>query len=237
MEKTINEDLKTPKNIIEESFNDFLDKSQTNDIKVNEKSEKTIENQFLNNKIKREEDKKDKKASKRNLLKKQLEFYFSDENLLHDKFLQKFLNKETDKGVPITIIENFNKVKEILNDVKELNARIHFIKEAVESSSILILNKKKNKIKRKIDFSLDNIDTDDIDERSIYVENLPNNINHSLLTTIFSRSGKVAHVSIPKFTYNQKPKGFGFIIFEVKLFFKFFMFRVNIFFIILKLNK
>lgn len=218
MEKTINEDLKTPNNLREESLNDFLDKSPIKDNKVYAKSEKTIENQFLKNKVKREEDKKDKQASKRNLLKKQLEFYFSDENLLYDKFLQKFLNKETDKGVPITIIENFNKVKEILNDVKEFNARIHFIKEAVESSSILRLNKKKNKIKRKIDFSLDNIDIDEIDQRSIYVENLPNNINHGLLTTIFSRSGKVSHVSIPKFTHNQKPKGFGFIIFEVKLF-------------------
>lgn len=216
MEKTVKSELKMPKNSSETLFKDGLNITTSKDNFNNSKPEKKIENKFLKNKIKRSEEGEEKEISKKHLLRKQLEFYFSDENLLHDKFLQKFLLREKDKGVPITVIENFNKVKEILSDFKDLSKRINIIKDAIEASTFLKLNKKKNKIKRQIDFSLDNIDQEDIDERSIYVENLPNNINHELLTAIFSRCGKVLHVSIPKFSDNKKPKGFGFIIFEVK---------------------
>ncbi len=181
----------------------------------NSKPNRNIENQFLKNKTKREAESKEKEISKRNQLRKQLEFYFSDENLLNDKFLLRFLNKDTDKGVPITIIENFNKIKEIMNDVSDLQKRLVFIRDVVEASNLIKLNKKKNKIKRIKDFNKDDIDLDKIDERSIYVENLPNNINHNILGTIFARCGKVLHISIPKFIDNKKPKGFGFVIFEV----------------------
>ncbi len=106
-------------------------------------------------------------------------------------------------------------MKEILLNVQDLSKRINYIKDAIDSSSILKLNKKNNKIKRKQDFNLDKVDNNEIDERCIYVENLPININHDLLISIFSRCGKVVHVSIPKFSDNKKPKGFGFVIFEV----------------------
>ena len=124
------------------------------------------------------------------MLRNQLEFYFSDENLLHGKFFQKLIIRDNHKGVPNTVIENLNKVKQILNDVQDSSKRIDFIKEAIGFSSILKLNKKKNKIKRKQDFNLDKID-----ERIIYVEYLPNNINHDLLISIISRCGKV----VPRF--------------------------------------
>jgi len=214
MENKIKSEIKITKTSSQTLSNDNIDLKISKSISNNTKPEKTIENQFLKRKKKRlEED--EKENSKKIMLKNQLEFYFSDENLLYDRFLQNFLIRDSYKGVPITIIENFNKVKEILHDIKDLSKRINYIKDAIDSSSILKLNKKKNKIKRQHDFNLDKVDKNEIDERSVYVENLPININHDLLICIFSRCGKVVHVSIPKFSDNKKPKGFGFVIFEV----------------------
>ncbi len=216
MEK-IKSELKIPKNSSRLLSNENVNKVISIDISnVSSKPEKKFENQFLKNKIRRAKEDDEKENSKKLMLRNQIEFYFSDENLLHDKFLQKFLIRDKDKGVPLTILDNFNKVKQILSDVKDLPKRINYIRNAIESSNILRLNKKKNKIKRQNDFKLDQIDYNEIDERSVYVENLPNNINHDLINVIFSRCGKVVHVSIPKFSDNKKPKGFGFVIYEVR---------------------
>lgn len=179
------------------------------------KSDKYQENIFLKNKTKRNEKSNTKEISKRNTLRKQLEFYLSDENLINDKFLQRFFEHEDDRGVPITIIEGFNKIKEILSDVKEPKQRIEFIRDAVEVSSVISLNKKKSKIVRINDFDPKKIDRTEMDNRTIYIENLPNNVTHSIIANIFGRCGKVIHVSIPKFSFNKKPKGFAFVIFEV----------------------
>ena len=177
---------------------------------------KREENIFLQNKKKREEEKTEKSESKIKQLKKQIEFYFSDENIINDKFLKKFFNREEDPGVPITIIENFNKVKSLLSDVNDLNKRLEFIKSAIGTSNLIKLNIKRNKILRINPLSINKINRDDIDERTIYVENLPTIINHNLLKTIFSRCGEVLNVSIPKFE-DKKTKGFGFVTFKVKL--------------------
>ncbi len=45
-------------------------------------------------------------------IKNQLEFYFSDENLLNDKFMQERL--KIHKGVSINEIFKFNKIKKLL---------------------------------------------------------------------------------------------------------------------------
>jgi len=203
---------------ISQNFPDLLSNDELNskNIFTNSKLENKFGNQYLKNKTKRcSEYQEDNIISNKFILKNQLEFYFSDENLVHDKFLQKFFLRNDNKGVPISIIENFNKVRKILSDVKDLSKRINIIKDVVESSNKLKIDYKKNKINRIVDFVLNDIDYNKIDERTIYVENLPNNINHDILISIFSRCGKVAHVSIPKFFEDKKSKGFGFIIFEV----------------------
>lgn len=211
-----------------ENFSKVNNPENSNDTD-NEKSEikfngkkieiKREENIFLKNKQKREDNNSNKTESKINQLRKQIEFYFSDENIINDKFLKKFFNKKEneDPGVPITIIENFNKIKSLLSDIKDISKRLDFIKSAINSSNFIKLNSKKNKILR-IDSSIEKIDRDDIDERTVYVENLPSIIDHNLLKTIFSRCGEVMNVSIPKFE-DKKPKGFGFVTFKVIFYF------------------
>ena len=50
----------------------------------------------------------------------------------------------------------------------------------------------------------------------IYVENFPENLSHEHLALIFSRAGKMKHVSIPKYKHSKQSKGFAFIEFDTE---------------------
>lgn len=50
------------------------------------------------------------------LLRKQLEYYFSRENMIHDTYLQSQM--DVDDYVPIAIIANFKLVKRLTNDIQ-----------------------------------------------------------------------------------------------------------------------
>lgn len=156
--------------------------------------------------------KKKHPENKKLKLLKQLEFYFSDVNLLNDKFLRKLIKRDEDSGVDISILLNFNKIKEILQEAETDENKLKYIKKAIDFSKILKLVG--NKVVR-----VNKFDTkkpmEDFENMSIYVQNLPKNITHEKLSKIFSRCGKVMHVSIPKFS-DKKPKGFAFVIYKTQ---------------------
>jgi la-related protein 4 len=52
----------------------------------------------------------------RQTLKKQLEYYFSRENMVHDTYLKSKM--DMDEYVPIAIIANFKLVKRLTNDIQ-----------------------------------------------------------------------------------------------------------------------
>ena len=52
----------------------------------------------------------------KDLLTRQLEYYFSRENLAHDSYLMSQM--DSDQFVPIAIIANFNQVKKLTSDIK-----------------------------------------------------------------------------------------------------------------------
>lgn len=180
-----------------------------------------VENDLISKK--RERDSKlNKKQSKRITLTKQLEFYFSDLNLLNDKFLKDLIKRDNEKGVKLTIIETFNKVKELLEDVDNPKEKNDYIKKAVLKSNKIRLNIRQDKVIRVTEFNENKLNKKLIDERSIYVENLPNDITHEILTSIFSKIGKVELVSIPKFE-DKTAKGFAFITFSVNYLYLFYL--------------
>lgn len=172
------------------------------------------ENNMLCSKVKRNQ--KPKHISKKKQLLQQLEFYFSDENLMNDKYLRNLLNKDIDKGVEISILESFNKIKDILEGEKDKTLRKSYIKSAVNSSKKIKLNPLQNKIIRIENFDETKINQEDLDNRTIYVDNLPSTISQETLKQLFSRCGKVLHISIPKFPQSKKSKGFAFVIFSKK---------------------
>ena len=153
-------------------------------------------------------------------LRKQMEFYMGDSNLHNDKFLCNLM-KQNEKGfINLTIFLNFNKIKKILNegieqDIEEnigsLEQNLQKLKKAINSSNLLKMNKIQTKVRRKVLY----IQKKSNDNRVIYVENLPDKVTHEVLAKIFSKNGEVLHVSLPKYTETQVPKGFAFIEFKV----------------------
>lgn len=143
----------------------------------------------------------------REVLKKQLEFYFGDSNLRRDNFLKKRMDKKTGYMDFATICK-FNKMKSISTDLA-------LIKTAVEASDFLELNEAGTKIRRKDKVVIPKM-PNDLDDRTAYVENLPEGFTHDSVRAIFETCGKVLNVSLPRFKDTRKFKGFGFIEFAVK---------------------
>jgi len=92
------------------------------------------------------------------VLRKQIEFYFSDGNLPRDNFLQNAINKETnpDQWVDIEVLLKFKRVKMYTQDVSNI-ARI------LSTSETLDVNSDNTKLRRKIPCTLTE---NDLNERS-----------------------------------------------------------------------
>jgi len=155
-------------------------------------------------------DKKDINAA----LKKQIEFYFSDSNLYHDNYLYNLLHQSGKKyEVDSKIILNFSRIKQIFgSEYTDQTKQLEIIKNALAGSSVVNLSEDLKNFKRKQPFSRENYEkSNEVDKRSIYVENLPSTITHESLAAIFAKIGKIMHISLPKFSNSKLPKGFAFI--------------------------
>ena len=176
--------------------------------KKKQKLEKIIKLEHLNPTILNNE-----KCDIKLKLQKQIEFYFSDANLLNDKFLRNLINKDNEKGVELSIIENFNNIKKLLSGIDTEEKKKKYLRSAIHFSKLIkFSNINPSKIVRISNFDLNKSEKSN-DEKTVYVENLPADITHEQLVKIFSRVGNVLHSSIPKFSDNKLAKGFAFLIF------------------------
>ena len=121
------------------------------------------------------------------------------------------MKNDPDKGIDINTILKFNKVKQMLEGLEE-EKQLSFIRKTINDSKNLKI--KENKITRIEKFDKNKIDTQQFDNKTVYIENLPNNISHENLRSIFKDYGRILHTSIPKFSRTKETKGFAFIIFE-----------------------
>ena len=99
---------------------------------------------------------------------KQIEFYLSDANLLHDNFFKKLL-KEHKNWVPFESLVKCNKIKILLRNYPK-GSQLNIIGYALQRSDILEIDEDNHCVKRKIPF---NFDPKYMDERTIYIENIP----------------------------------------------------------------
>lgn len=159
------------------------------------------------------ENKKEVEKKKRSRVKqvladitKQVDFWFGDANLHKDRFLREQIEKSRDGYVDISLLVSFNKMKKLTTD-KKLIAR------ALKSSAVVELDLEGTRIRRKQ--PLGERPTDE-DERTVYVELLPKNVNHSWIERVFGKCGNVVYVSIPHYKSTGDPKGFAFVEFETK---------------------
>lgn len=170
------------------------------------KQEKAMEEESTENK--KEVEKKKRSRVKQVLadITKQVDFWFGDANLHKDRFLREQIEKSRDGYVDISLLVSFNKMKKLTTD-KKLIAR------ALKSSTVVELDLEGTRIRRKQPLGER---PKDEDERTVYVELLPKNVNHSWIERVFGKCGNVVYVSIPHYKSTGDPKGFAFVEFETK---------------------
>uniref|UniRef100_A0A8C3WIJ0 La-related protein 7 n=1 Tax=Catagonus wagneri TaxID=51154 RepID=A0A8C3WIJ0_9CETA len=137
---------------------------------------------------------------------KQVDFWFGDANLHKDRFLREQIEKSRDGYVDISLLVSFNKMKKLTTDRK-------LIARALKSSAVVELDLEGTRIRRKKPLGER---PKDEDERTVYVELLPKNVNHSWIERVFGKCGNVVYISIPHYKSTGDPKGFAFVEFETK---------------------
>ncbi|CAN1278384.1 La-related protein 6C [Linum perenne] len=118
---------------------------------------------------------------------KQAEYQFSDMSLLANESMSKHLGKDPEGYVPIYVIASTKKMK-------SLTSNHHLITQALRTSPKLVVSEDGRKVKRKIHFT--EKDRDDLQSRTVVVENLPDDHSHQNLEKIFGVVGSVKTIRI-----------------------------------------
>lgn len=124
-------------------------------------------------------------------VKMQAEYYFSDANLVKDKFIQKQLAAdETKEGwLPLSLIAGFPRMKKLTRDVS-------VIREALKDSQTLVVNATGESVKRIVPFIFPE-DSELKDQRKVYVSHVPKDATQESLMDIFSSYGEVKRIDLP----------------------------------------
>ncbi|KAJ8549346.1 hypothetical protein K7X08_033053 [Anisodus acutangulus] len=123
----------------------------------------------------------------RNKIVKQVEYYFSDENLPTDKFLLKYVTRDKEGFVPMKVIASFRKVKKLTKETSIIAA-------ALGESSLLVVSPDGRKVKRLHPLPLSEIKDPKV--CTVLVENLPEDHSVDNLRRIFGKAGNVKHITI-----------------------------------------
>ncbi|CAO2815160.1 unnamed protein product [Amaranthus hypochondriacus] len=123
---------------------------------------------------------------KQNII-KQVEYLFSDLSLMANDTMAKNVSKDPEGYVPIPVIASMKKIKALVTDH-------HLLVQALRSSTKLVVNKDNKKVKRKSPFT-ENY-KDELQCRTVMVENLPDDHSYQNLEKIFSVVGSVKAIRI-----------------------------------------
>ncbi|PHU25940.1 La-related protein 6A [Capsicum chinense] len=123
----------------------------------------------------------------RNKIVKQVEYYFSDENLPTDKFLLKYVTRDKEGFVPVKVLASFRKVKKLTKETSVIAA-------ALRESSLLVVSPDGRKVKRLHPLPLSELKDPKV--CTVLVENLPEDHSVDNLRCIFGQAGNVKHITI-----------------------------------------
>ncbi|KAL3688467.1 hypothetical protein R1sor_014776 [Riccia sorocarpa] len=118
---------------------------------------------------------------------KQVEFYFSDQNLPTDNYLMKFVKKDPEGFVPIPVVASFRKIKNLVKNNGIVAA-------ALRSSTMLIVSEDGKKVRRAQ--PLPDIDLEEVQSRTVVAENLPEDHSIESVEQLFASVGNVKMVRI-----------------------------------------
>ncbi|XP_019419786.1 PREDICTED: la-related protein 6B isoform X2 [Lupinus angustifolius] len=112
----------------------------------------------------------------------QVEYYFSDLNLATTDHLMKFISKDPEGFVPISVVASFKKIKALITSHSQLAT-------VLRSSSKLVVSEDGKKVKRQ--YPLTESDLEELQSRIVIAENLPEDHCHQNLMKVFSVVGSV----------------------------------------------
>ncbi|KAH6768261.1 RNA-binding protein [Perilla frutescens var. frutescens] len=115
----------------------------------------------------------------------QIEFYFSDINLATTDQLFRFMSKDPEGYVPLSVVASFKKVKSAITDNTQLAS-------ILRSSTKLLVSEDGKNVKRQQ--PLTESDMEELQSRIIIAENLPEDHSHQKLMKIFSSVGSVKSI-------------------------------------------
>ncbi|XP_059669012.1 la-related protein 6A [Cornus florida] len=118
---------------------------------------------------------------------KQVEYYFSDENLPTDNFLMKYVTKDKEGFVPVAVICSFRKMKKISLDRSLMVA-------AIRESSLLVVSSDGKRVRRLN--PLPSTEVRDPKLCTVLVENLPEDHSTENIQRIFGEAGNIKSICI-----------------------------------------
>lgn len=118
---------------------------------------------------------------------KQVEYYFSDENLPTDKYMMSMMKKNKKGFVPIGVIASFRKMKKLIQDKSVISV-------ALRKSSLLVVSSDGMKVKRR--HPLPSSEVKDPKLCTVLVENLPEDHSKENIQRLFSEAGNIKNICI-----------------------------------------
>ncbi|MED6147479.1 hypothetical protein PIB30_117657 [Stylosanthes scabra] len=118
---------------------------------------------------------------------KQVEYYFSDENLPTDKYLLGCIRRNKEGFVPVSVIASFRKMKRLSREHSVIAA-------ALQESSLLVVSSDGKRVKRVNPFRFK--ESRDHKLYTVLVENLPEDHSKDNLQRIFCEAGNIRRISI-----------------------------------------
>ncbi|XWS60030.1 hypothetical protein CRYUN_Cryun08bG0173200 [Craigia yunnanensis] len=126
----------------------------------------------------------------------QVEYYFSDLNLVTTDHLMRFINKDPEGYVPISVVASFKKIKALITTHSQLAT-------VLRNSLKLVVSEDGKKVRRQ--HPLTESDMEELQSRIIVAENLPEDHCHQNLMKMFSAVGSVKTIR----TCQPQPSGGG----------------------------
>lgn len=141
-------------------------------------------------------------------LRRQVEFYFSDSNLLVDTFLQRQIWRTRKGYVRLGLLAKFNRVRGALDAMKVPGGeRIETLAGALESSKLLKLNVLRNQVKRIERFRILEVGSEKNrtkrERRTLYFEGLGTQASSDSLHARLQNFGTIARLRLPKYRDGQ----------------------------------
>uniref|UniRef100_A0A803LNV4 Uncharacterized protein n=1 Tax=Chenopodium quinoa TaxID=63459 RepID=A0A803LNV4_CHEQI len=116
-----------------------------------------------------------------------VEYLFSDLSLMANDTMAKHVSKDPEGYVPIPVIASMKKIKALVTDH-------HMLVQALRSSTKLVVTKENKKVKRRSPFT--ETYRDELQCRTVMVENLPDDHSYHNLEKIFSVVGSVKAIRL-----------------------------------------